>query len=184
VCAPLVLEGGVQLRADAWGRHYVRANSVKCELGTLKNWRFKTRFFASFLFAFEMKSRPGQGLIVKAMKIRLKQNDHASSRTQRSPHTRREQHRPSPSPTLAASSTAQALSHTRREQHRRSPSPTLAATRTAQNPARRPGPPANALELSRLHPNRPVQTNHFAVQHRVVEYLLHQHGVLRRLAQP
>jgi hypothetical protein len=26
---------------------------VKCELGTLKNWRFKTRFFASFLFAFE-----------------------------------------------------------------------------------------------------------------------------------
>ena len=131
-----------------------------------------------------MKSRPGQGLIVKAMKIRLKQNDHASSRTQRSPHTRREQHRPSPSPTLAASSTAQALSHTRREQHRRSPSPTLAATRTAQNPARRPGPPANALELSRLHPNRPVQTNHFAVQHRVVEYLLHQHGVLRRLAQP
>src|SRR5580698_399639 len=52
-----------------------------------------------------MKSRPGQGLTVKAKKIRLQQNDHVSRRTQRSPHTRREQHRPSPNPTLAASST-------------------------------------------------------------------------------
>jgi hypothetical protein len=52
-----------------------------------------------------MKSRPGQGLTVISKKIRLKQNDHASRRTQRSPHTRREQHRPRPSPTLTASST-------------------------------------------------------------------------------
>ena len=52
VCTRRVLEVGVRLRAEAWGWHYVRANSVKCELGTLKNWRFKTRFFASFLFAF------------------------------------------------------------------------------------------------------------------------------------
>src|ERR1700722_20513767 len=52
-----------------------------------------------------MKSRPGQGLTVISKKIRLKQNDHASRRTQRYPHTRREQHRPSPSPTLAGSST-------------------------------------------------------------------------------
>src|ERR1700677_4135294 len=56
-----------------------------------------------------MKSRPGQGLTEISKKIRLKQNDHASRRTQRSPHTRREQHRPSPSPTLAASTTLQAL---------------------------------------------------------------------------
>src|ERR1700722_10165537 len=55
-----------------------------------------------------MKSRPGQGLTEISKKIRLKQNDHASRRTQRSPHTLREQHRPSPSPTLSASSTAQA----------------------------------------------------------------------------
>jgi hypothetical protein len=55
VCTRRVLEAGVRLRAEAWGRHYVRANSVKCELGTLKNWRFKTRFFAWFLFAFEKK---------------------------------------------------------------------------------------------------------------------------------
>src|ERR1700722_11480986 len=39
-----------------------------------------------------MKSRPGQGLTVISKKIRLKQNDHASRRTQRSPHTRRAQH--------------------------------------------------------------------------------------------
>jgi hypothetical protein len=52
-----------------------------------------------------MKSRPGQGLTVISKKIRHKQNDHASRRTQRSPHTRREQHRPSPNPTLAASTT-------------------------------------------------------------------------------
>jgi hypothetical protein len=52
-----------------------------------------------------MKSRPGQGLTVISKKIRLKQNDHASRRTQRSPHTRREQH---PS-TLAARSTPSAL---------------------------------------------------------------------------
>src|SRR5580692_7161579 len=55
-----------------------------------------------------MKSRPGQGLTVISKKIRLKQNDHASRRTQRSPHTRRDQNRPSPSPTLAAIRTAQA----------------------------------------------------------------------------
>jgi hypothetical protein len=39
-----------------------------------------------------MKFRPEQGLTVIGKKIRLKQNDHASRRTQRSPHTRREQH--------------------------------------------------------------------------------------------
>src|SRR5580704_3310133 len=43
-----------------------------------------------------MKSRPGQGLTEISKKIRLKQNDHASRRTQRSPHTRREQHQPKP----------------------------------------------------------------------------------------
>jgi hypothetical protein len=43
-----------------------------------------------------MKSRPGQGLTVKAKKIRLKQNDHASRRTQRSPHTRRKPKPPYP----------------------------------------------------------------------------------------
>src|ERR1700732_2927758 len=52
-----------------------------------------------------MKSSPGQGPTVISKKIRPKQNDHARRRTQRSPHTRREQHRPSPDPTLAASST-------------------------------------------------------------------------------
>src|ERR1700727_1114055 len=45
-----------------------------------------------------MKSRPGQGLTVISKKIRLKQNDHASRRTQRSPHTRREQHRTKATP--------------------------------------------------------------------------------------
>jgi hypothetical protein len=39
-----------------------------------------------------MKSRPGQGLTVIGKRIRLKQNDHASRRTQCSPHTRRAQH--------------------------------------------------------------------------------------------
>src|ERR1700679_2776950 len=48
-----------------------------------------------------MKSRPGQGLTVISKKIRPKQNDHASRRTQRSPHTRREQHPVHPSPTAS-----------------------------------------------------------------------------------
>jgi hypothetical protein len=52
-----------------------------------------------------MKSRPGQGLTVISKKIRLKQNDHASRRTQYYPHTRREQH----------------PVHTRRAQHRPNP---------------------------------------------------------------
>jgi hypothetical protein len=34
------------------GRHYVRAKDLKWSTTTLKNWRFETRFFASFLFAF------------------------------------------------------------------------------------------------------------------------------------
>jgi hypothetical protein len=34
---------------------YVRAKNPKRATTTLKNWRFKTRFFASFLFAFEKK---------------------------------------------------------------------------------------------------------------------------------
>ncbi len=60
-----------------------------------------------------MKSRPGQGLTVISKKIRHKQNDHASRRTQRYPHTRRAQH-PVHSPCaaprpLSASSTAQNL---------------------------------------------------------------------------
>src|ERR1700678_1551652 len=53
-----------------------------------------------------MKSRPGQGLTEISKKIRHKQNDHASRRTQRYPHTRREQHRPSPNPTPAPIKTA------------------------------------------------------------------------------
>src|SRR5580658_4801512 len=52
-----------------------------------------------------MKSRPGQGLTGISKKIRLKQNDHTSRRTQRSPHTRRAQHPLNASPTLAARST-------------------------------------------------------------------------------
>jgi len=55
VCVPYALEGGVQPGVDVWGRHYVRAKSLKCATPTLKKWRFKTRFFASFLFAFEKK---------------------------------------------------------------------------------------------------------------------------------
>src|ERR1700684_4361214 len=61
-----------------------------------------------------MKFRPEQGLTVISKKILLKQNDHASRRTQRSPHTRRNQHRPKPPPTS-------------REQH--STPPTKAASR-------------------------------------------------------
>src|ERR1700735_1663017 len=45
-----------------------------------------------------MKSRPGQGLTEISKKIRLKQNDHASRRTQRSPHTRRRPKPPEPPP--------------------------------------------------------------------------------------
>ena len=105
MCAPLVLGKGVRLRVDVWGRHYVRAKNLKCVPTTLKNWRFKTRFFASFLFAFEKKFRPEQGLIEISKKIRHKQNDHASRRTQCYPHTRRAQHPLNALPTLAASST-------------------------------------------------------------------------------
>src|SRR5580704_6243686 len=86
-----------------------------------------------------MKSRPGQGLIVISKKIRLKQNDHASRRTQRSPHTRRQQHRPKPPPTLAASTTAQNLP----------PHSPLASTRPNPSPEhptpaqlRQPAPPS------------------------------------------
>ena len=74
----------------------------------------------------EMKSRPGQGLTVISKKIRLKQNDHASRRTQRSPHTRREQH---PS-TLAVRSTPSTLAA-------RSTQSTLAASSTPNRPDRR-----------------------------------------------
>jgi hypothetical protein len=55
VCALLVLEEGVRLRVDARGPCYVRAKNLKWATTTLKYWRFKTRFFASFLFAFEKK---------------------------------------------------------------------------------------------------------------------------------
>jgi hypothetical protein len=55
VCVPLVLEGGVRLRVKCLGPRYVRAKNRKSATTTLKNWRFKTRFFASFLFAFEKK---------------------------------------------------------------------------------------------------------------------------------
>jgi hypothetical protein len=55
VCALLVLEEGVRLRVDALGPYYVRAKNLKWATPTLKNWRFETRFFASFLFAFEKK---------------------------------------------------------------------------------------------------------------------------------
>jgi hypothetical protein len=37
------------------GRHYVRAKDLKWSTTTLRYWRFETRFFASFLFAFEKK---------------------------------------------------------------------------------------------------------------------------------
>ena len=55
VCARMVLEGGVQVRVKCMEPRYVRANSLRYMERTLKNWRFKTRFFASFLFAFEKK---------------------------------------------------------------------------------------------------------------------------------
>jgi hypothetical protein len=45
-----------------------------------------------------MKSRPGQGLTEISKKIRLRQNDHASRRTQRSRHTRRRPKPPKPLP--------------------------------------------------------------------------------------
>ena len=55
-CARRVREGsefdcGLGLREPC----YVRAKDLKWATTTLKNWRFKTRFFASFLFAFEKK---------------------------------------------------------------------------------------------------------------------------------
>jgi hypothetical protein len=37
------------------GPYYVRAKSLKCAPTTLRYSRFETRFFASFLFAFEKK---------------------------------------------------------------------------------------------------------------------------------
>ncbi|MGA7816825.1 hypothetical protein, partial [Caballeronia sp.] len=55
VCVAFGLEGGVRLRVDVCRPDYVRAKSFKCLLRILKYWRFKTRFFASFLFAFEKK---------------------------------------------------------------------------------------------------------------------------------
>ncbi len=55
VCAPLELGGGVRIRVKCLGPSYVRAKNLKWATPTLKNWRFKTRFFASFLFAFEKK---------------------------------------------------------------------------------------------------------------------------------
>jgi len=55
VCARLVLGEGVRLRGDGWGRRYVRAKDLKWATTTLRYSRFETRFFASFLFAFEKK---------------------------------------------------------------------------------------------------------------------------------
>ncbi|MGA7812903.1 hypothetical protein, partial [Caballeronia sp.] len=55
VCAPFELGVGVQLRVDGWEPYYVRAKNLKWATATLKNWRFKTRFFASFLCAFAKK---------------------------------------------------------------------------------------------------------------------------------
>jgi len=55
VCAPCGRKVGVRLSVDGWGPCYVRAKDLECATTTLKNWRFKTRFFASFLFAFEKK---------------------------------------------------------------------------------------------------------------------------------
>ena len=57
-----------------------------------------------------MKSRPGQGLTEISKKIRHKQNDRASRRTQCYPHTRREQH-------PVHTRREQHPVHTRREQH-------------------------------------------------------------------
>ena len=55
VCAPFVLEEGVRLPVKYLGPRYVRAKNLECATPTLRYWRFKTRFFASFLFAFEKK---------------------------------------------------------------------------------------------------------------------------------
>src|ERR1700722_2823867 len=58
-----------------------------------------------------MKSRPGQGLTVISKKILLKPTAAASRRTQRSPHTPREQPPLHPTPTLAASRTSHPRHH-------------------------------------------------------------------------
>ena len=55
VCAPFARKAGVRLRVKYLGPRYVRAKNRKSATTTLKCWRFKTRFFASFLFAFEKK---------------------------------------------------------------------------------------------------------------------------------
>jgi len=55
VWGAVMLGEGVRLWVDECGTRYVRAKSLKRATTTLKNWRFKTRFFASFLFAFEKK---------------------------------------------------------------------------------------------------------------------------------
>ena len=52
MCAPYLRKVGVRLSVDVWGPYYVRAKNLKCATTTLRYWRFKTRFFASFLFAF------------------------------------------------------------------------------------------------------------------------------------
>ena len=52
---PLELEEGVQVWVECMGPRYVRAKNLKWATPTLINWRFETRFFASFLFAFEKK---------------------------------------------------------------------------------------------------------------------------------
>ena len=55
VCAPFVLGEGVQLRVECLRPCYVRAKNLKWATTTLRYSRFETRFFASFLFAFEKK---------------------------------------------------------------------------------------------------------------------------------
>src|ERR1700683_3400645 len=97
-----------------------------------------------------MKSRPGQGLTVISKKIRLKQNDHASRRTQRSPHTRREQH---PS-TLAANSTPP-------DQHPSASSPfsSQRATHWSNRPSASPRALASHHHAPSRHRASPAETH-------------------------
>jgi hypothetical protein len=55
VCTRRVLEVGVRLRAEAWGWHYVRANSLKCELGHLRIGGLKRVSLLRFFSRFEKK---------------------------------------------------------------------------------------------------------------------------------
>jgi hypothetical protein len=53
--SPLIERWVFDCGLNVWCRGLFRAKSLKCATTTLRYWRFETRFFASFLFAFEKK---------------------------------------------------------------------------------------------------------------------------------